>query len=264
MPLIDVHKVRKVYANGQGKNTVALDDFSLQVEEKEFITIVGPSGCGKTTFLLLVAGLEQITSGVLLFDGHPIDGPDANQTIIFQEYVLFPWRTVAGNIEFGPEVKGISKRKRREIIKNYVRLVGLEGFENRYPHELSGGMRQRVAIARALANEPKLLLMDEPFGSLDALTREAMQVELLRIWQENRCTVLFVTHSIEEAVFLSDRLVVVSSQPGRVKKIFHIPFGRPRKREIITSTDFVALAAEVKGLILEEENYKERINRWEK
>ncbi len=260
MPLIDAHKVKKVYADGQGKNIVALDDFSLQVEEKEFITIVGPSGCGKTTFLLLVAGLEQITSGVLLFDGHPIDGPDANQTIIFQEYVLFPWRTVAGNIEFGPEVKGVSKKKRREIIKNYVRLVGLEGFENSYPHELSGGMRQRVAIARALANEPKLLLMDEPFGSLDALTREAMQVELLRIWQENRCTVLFVTHSIEEAVFLSDRLVVMSHRPGRVKKIFPIPFGRPRKREIITSTDFVALAAEVKRLILEEENHKERIN----
>lgn len=253
MPLIDAHKVKKVYANGQGEHTVALDDLSMQVEEKEFITIVGPSGCGKTTFLLIVAGLEQITSGVLLFDGHPIDGPDANQTIIFQEYVLFPWRTVAGNVEFGPEVKGVSKRKRREIIKSYVRLVGLEGFENRYPHELSGGMRQRVAIARALANEPKLLLMDEPFGSLDALTREAMQVELLRIWQENRCTVIFVTHSIEEAIFLSDSVVVMSSNPGRVKKVFPIPFGRPRKREIITSTEFVTLVAKVRGLTLEEE-----------
>ena len=260
MPLIDARRVRKVYVDRQGKKTVALDDFTIQVQEEEFITIVGPSGCGKTTFLLIAAGLEAVTEGEFLLDGHPIDGPDANQTIIFQEYVLFPWRSVAGNIEFGPEVKGVSKTKRKEIIKRYVKLVGLEGFENRYPHELSGGMKQRVAIARALANEPRLLLMDEPFGSLDAMTREAMQVELLRIWNESCCTMIFVTHSIEEGVFLSDRLVVMSNRPGRVKKIFPIPLDRPRKREIMSSSDFVSLAAKVKGLILEEEIHKKEFD----
>jgi len=257
MPLINACNVRKVYGDGQGESTTALDDFNLVVMEKEFVSIIGPSGCGKSTFLLLVAGLEPVTSGDLLLDGQSVNGPDPGHAIVFQEYLLFPWRTVWKNIEFGPEVRGVSKKRRAEIVSRYIKLVGLEGVEGRYPHELSGGMKQRVAIARALANEPKVILMDEPFGSLDALTRENMQVELLRIWQENRCTVIFVTHSIEEAVFLSDRLVVMDAHPGRVKKIFPIPFARPRKREIISSAGFVALAAGVKGLILEEEGYQQ-------
>lgn len=255
MSVIDARNVRKVYGDRHGKNTAALDDFSIVVEEKEFITIVGPSGCGKSTFLLLVAGLEPVTSGDLFLDGRPVDGPNADHAIVFQEYLLFPWRTVWKNVEFGPEVREIPKERRKEIVSKYIHLAGLEGFEDRYPHELSGGMKQRVAIARALANEPKVILMDEPFGSLDALTREVMQVELLRIWQKNRCTVIFVTHSIEEAVFLSDRVVVMNGNPGRAKKVFPIPFGRPRKREIITSTEFVTWAAKVKGLILKEEDH---------
>ncbi|MDY6973643.1 MAG: ABC transporter ATP-binding protein, partial [Thermodesulfobacteriota bacterium] len=169
---------------------------------------------------------------------------------------LFPWRTVWENVEFGPEVRGFSRQRTKEIVSRHIRLVGLEGFEDRYPHELSGGMKQRVAIARALANEPSVIMMDEPFGSLDALTREAMQVELLRIWQQNRLTVIFVTHSIEEAVFLSDRVVVMSRRPGRVRKVFPVHLERPRKRGVVTSMDFVALVAMVKGLILTEEAHE--------
>jgi NitT/TauT family transport system ATP-binding protein len=163
MSIIESHRIRKIYANGHGENIVALDDISIHVDEKEFVTIVGPSGCGKTTLLLLVAGLESVTSGQLLLDGRPVNGPDGDYAIVFQEYLLFPWRTVWENVAFGPEVRGIPKTRSAEIISKYIHLVGLEGFESRYPHELSGGMKQRVAIARALANEPKVILMDEPY-----------------------------------------------------------------------------------------------------
>jgi len=252
MPIIESHKLRKVYAKGHGKNIVALDDLSIQVEEKEFISIVGPSGCGKTSFLLLVAGLEPITSGNLFLDGQPVNGPNANQAIVFQDYLLFPWRTVWENVAFGPEVRGIPKRSRTEIVSNYIHLVGLDGFENRYPHELSGGMKQRVAIARALANEPKVILMDEPFGSLDALTREAFQAELLRIWQQTKRTVLFVTHSIDEAIYLSDRVVVMSKRPGRVKETIKIDLPRPRTRDMYTASKFIDYKRHLKELVWEE------------
>jgi NitT/TauT family transport system ATP-binding protein len=249
MPLIDARSVGKVYSNGDGEPTAALNDFTLQVEENEFVGIVGPSGCGKTTFLLLVAGLEGITSGSLLLENRPVKGPDPGHAIVFQEYLLFPWRTVRQNVEFGPEVRRIPKEKRAELADKYLKLVGLEGFEKRYPHELSGGMKQKAAIARALANEPKVLLMDEPFASLDALTRETLQQELLNIWQQTEATVLFVTHSIAEAVYLADRVVVMGKHPGKTRGTAKIDLPRPRTSSMLTSTEFVGYERYIRELV---------------
>ncbi|MDI9612586.1 MAG: ABC transporter ATP-binding protein [Acidobacteriota bacterium] len=252
MALIDARKVGKVYANRNGEPTAALEDFTLEVEANEFVGIVGPSGCGKTTFLMLVAGLETLTSGELFLEDQPVEGPDPRHAIVFQEFLLFPWRTVRQNVEFGPEVRGVSREKRRQIVDGYISLVGLEGFEDRYPHELSGGMRQKAAIARALANEPRVLLMDEPFASLDALTRETLQQELLRIWQQTEATVLFVTHSISEAVFLSDRVVVMGPRPGKIRGVARIGLPRPRKREILTSPEFMGYERHIRELVWDE------------
>lgn len=252
MYFIDADRVRKVYSEGGRRHTVAIEDFTLQVAEKEFVSIVGQSGCGKSTFLLLVAGLEQITEGSLTIDGQPVNGPDPLRSIVFQEYLLFPWKTVRGNIEFGLELKKISKKERRNISSEYIRLVGLSGFENRYPHELSGGMKQRVAIARALINKPKVILLDEPFGSLDALTREGLQTELLRIWLEAKCTVLFVTHSISEAVYLSDKVAIMSKRPGRIKETVAINLPRPRTRDVFISPEFREYERYLKELVWED------------
>ncbi len=252
MDFILADKVQKIYAEGKDKHIVALEDFNLKVKEKEFVSIVGPSGCGKSTFLLLVAGLEPVTSGKLSIDGLPVNGPDSLRSIVFQEYLLFPWKTVQGNVEFGLELKKIPKRKRREISTNYIKLVGLEGFETRYPHELSGGMKQRVAIARSLVNRPKVILLDEPFGSLDALTRESLQTELLRIWREAKCTVLFVTHSINEAVYLSDKVAIMSKRPGRIKEIVKVDLPRPRTRDAFNSPEFRDYERHLKELVWEE------------
>lgn len=252
MPFIDARQVGKIYAHGRGEPTAALKDCTLQVEANEFVSVVGPSGCGKTTFLMMVAGLESISSGTLLLEGQPVDGPDPRHAIVFQEYLLFPWRTVRQNIEFGPEVRGVSKEQRRQIANQYLKMVGLEGFENRYPHELSGGMKQKAAIARALANEPKILLMDEPFASLDALTRETLQQELLRIWQQTEATVLFVTHSITEAVFLSDKVVVMSKRPGMVRRVIPIELPRPRTSRMLTCSEFIDYERSVRELVWDE------------
>lgn len=249
MPLIDARHVGKVYSNGQGEPTAALEDFTLQVEENEFVAIVGPSGCGKTTFLMMVAGLQGISSGELLLENRPVEGPDPRHAIVFQEYLLFPWRTVQQNVEFGPEVRGVPKEKRRQIAGKYIDLVGLEGFEKRYPHELSGGMKQKAAIARALANEPKILLMDEPFASLDALTRETLQQELLRIWQQTEATVLFVTHSIAEAIYLSDKVVVMSKRPGKICGVAKIDLPRPRTSQMLTSPEFIGYECYIRELV---------------
>jgi NitT/TauT family transport system ATP-binding protein len=249
MSLIDAKGVGKIYSNGNGESTAALEDFNLQVEANEFVGIVGPSGCGKTTFLLMVAGLENITSGDLLLEGRPVTGPDPSHAIVFQEYLLFPWRNVRQNVEFGPEVRGISKEKRRQIADKYINLVGLEGFEKSYPHELSGGMKQKAAVARALANEPKVLLMDEPFASLDALTRETLQQELLRIWQKTEATVLFVTHSITEAVYLADRVVVMGKRPGKIRGAAKIDLPRPRTSTMLTSPEFIGYEKYIRGLV---------------
>ncbi|WP_041279661.1 ABC transporter ATP-binding protein [Desulfobacula toluolica] len=239
MPVIKAKHLRKIFNENQtNSQVVAIDDFSLDIKKNEFVAIVGPSGCGKSTFLLMVAGLEKATSGTLLLHDKPVGKPEASRAIVFQEYLLFPWKTVKSNIEFGPSLQKIPKKDLEKIGRHYIDMVGLNGFENRYPHELSGGMKQRVAIARALANEPDILLMDEPFGALDSLTRESLQMELLTIWQQTTCTVLFVTHSITEAVYLADRVVVMSKRPGRIKDIIPINLERPRYREMYVSNEF--------------------------
>ncbi|MDY6964556.1 MAG: ABC transporter ATP-binding protein [Halobacteriota archaeon] len=208
----------------------AIEDLSFSVEDGEFVCIIGPSGCGKTTLLRMIAGLEKITTGDIILDGRRVSGPGNDRGFVFQEYTLFPWRTAQKNVEFGLEIQGIKKAERKIIASKYIDLVGLNGFEDRYPKELSGGMQQRVAIARALASNPEILLMDEPFGALDAQTRNLMQGELLRIWEKEHKTILFVTHSVDEAVFLADRVVVMTTTPGSVREIVEINIDRPRKR----------------------------------
>jgi NitT/TauT family transport system ATP-binding protein len=239
--VIKMQDLCKVFTKDKLK-VEAVNDFDLEVKAGEFVCLLGPSGCGKTTVLRLVAGLESKTGGMLSLNGTSITAPGPNRGMVFQEFALFPWRTVRRNIEFGLEVKGIPESKRREISDRYIDLVGLKGFENTHPGELSGGMKQRVGIARALANEPAVLMMDEPFGSLDAQTRNLMQKELLRIWSATGKTILFVTHSVDEAVYLADRIVVMTARPGRVKKIITVGLARPRDR---TSREFIAIRGEV-------------------
>jgi NitT/TauT family transport system ATP-binding protein len=217
---------------------------SLSVDDGEFVSLVGPSGCGKSSLLRIVAGLEPQSAGTASFDGAAITGPSSRRGMVFQEYALPPWKTVRSNVELGLKFRGVRAAERRAIATRYIGLVGLTGFEDRYPHELSGGMRQRCALARTLANDAELLLMDEPFAALDAQTREIMQEELLRIWGEHleprdRKTVLFVTHSIDEAIFLSDRVVVLSARPGRIKETYADMLPRPRTDEVRSSPEFL-------------------------
>ena len=203
----------------------ALDDITLDVPNGEFLTLVGPSGSGKTTLLDILGGLTRPTSGRVRVDGREVTGPGPDRGIVFQQYALFPWRTALGNVAFGLEQQGVGRRERQERARDGLALVGLEGFEDRYPHELSGGMKQRVAIARSLAYQPGILLMDEPFAALDAQTREQLQDELLRIWRTTGTTVVFITHGIEEAVYLGQRVAVLSSRPGRLKTLVTIDLG---------------------------------------
>ncbi|MEO3810661.1 ABC transporter ATP-binding protein [Sphaerisporangium sp. B11E5] len=222
---IAIRNVRKEFPVRDGGTPIAaLTDISLDVRAGEFLTLVGPSGCGKSTLLDLVAGLTTPTSGEILLDGAPITGPGLDRGIVFQQYALFPWRTALANIEFGLESKGVPRRERAERARHYLELVGLAGFGERYPHELSGGMRQRVAIARSLAFDPQVLLMDEPFAALDAQTRESLQEELLHIWHRTGKTVVFITHGIDEAVYLGRRVAVMTARPGRIKEIFPVDF----------------------------------------
>lgn len=213
---------------------------------------MGPSGCGKSTFLEIVAGLIKPTSGSVFIDGRQIKGPDRNRGIVFQGYALFPWRTVIGNIAYGLEEKGVPVKEREKICRKYISLVGLSGFDNHYPFQLSGGMKQRVAIARALAYDPDILLMDEPFASLDAQTREILQGEILNIWDKTRKTVIFVTHNIEEAVFLADRIAIMSARPGIIRKIVDVTLGRPRFEEHRTAQELMSLRQEVGKIVREE------------
>ncbi|MBN1455009.1 MAG: ABC transporter ATP-binding protein [Methanomicrobia archaeon] len=206
----------------------ALEDINLEVKPSEFLCIVGPSGCGKTTLLRMIAGLDYPTSGEIILDGTPVEGPSPDRGMVFQEFSLFPWRTVLKNVEFGLKIQG--KRDIKRTAERYIELVGLTGFEHSFPFQLSGGMKQRVAIARALATEPAILLMDEPFGSVDAQTRNLLQEELLEIWKRTKKTILFVTHSVDEAVYLADRVVVMSSRPGRILEVLAVDIERPRKR----------------------------------
>ncbi|THB74946.1 MAG: ABC transporter ATP-binding protein [Desulfobulbaceae bacterium] len=253
--MIDATNISKVF-NGRKdrKETLAISNLTMSVKRNEFVSIVGPSGCGKSTFLLMLAGLEKPTSGNLTIEGAPILGPGVQRSIVFQEYLLFPWRTVQGNIEFGPRLRKVSKDDCLADTRDFIELMGLTGFEHCYPHELSGGMQQRVAIARALANKPEVLLMDEPFGALDALTRESMQMELQKIWLQTQCTVLFVTHSISEAIFLSDRVVVMSKRPAIVKEELKIALDRPRQRDMHMTRQFREYEAYLKNIVWEEVN----------
>jgi NitT/TauT family transport system ATP-binding protein len=220
---------KRYYVERDGRQVFALSDVSLSVSEGEFVALVGPSGCGKTTLLNIVAGLLGFDSGRVAIDGTPIDGPGIDRAVVFQHSSLLPWRTVAGNVRYGMELQrrfdGATMQQRTA---HFVSLVGLEGFERHYPSELSGGMQQRVNLARALASDPEVLLMDEPFAALDAQTREHMQSELLKIWSQARKTVLFITHQINEAIYLADRIAVMSARPGRIKGVFDVPFARPR------------------------------------
>ncbi len=230
MGRLTVTNVSRSFNKENGAPTDALCDVTLEIKDKEFVCFIGPSGCGKTTLLRIVAGLDTPTSGEILLDGKKITVPDAKRGMVFQEYSLFPWRTVIDNIAFGPRMQGIKKKEATKIAEKYLELIGLEQFKNSFPYELSGGMRQRVAIARALATEPQVLLMDEPFGALDAQTRNTLQHELLEIWGKNNVTILFVTHSMDEAVFLADRIVVMSARPGKIKDIIDVDLPRPRDR----------------------------------
>jgi NitT/TauT family transport system ATP-binding protein len=226
--------------NRQGKNRplVVLENFDLDLKEGEFLTLLGPSGCGKSTFLNILAGLDKADGGEILVDGKPLEERSFDRGIVFQSYALLPWRTILKNLEVGLEIRGISKEQRRDIARKNLERVGLSAYENQYPHQLSGGMKQRVAIARVLAYDPDLLLMDEPFAALDAQTREDMQIELLRIWEADKKTILFVTHSMDEAILLSDRVAFMSTQPGRIREIIEIDLPRPRTEEIRNSVEF--------------------------
>jgi len=231
IPKVKLSGLSLSYRANDGSDLVALEDIHLKVTTGEFLCIVGPSGCGKSTLLHLIAGLQSATSGAVLVDEKPVIGPGTDRILIFQELGLFPWLTVAQNVEFGMKMKGISKADRQEKIQRYLRLVHLSQFKDSYTHQLSGGMRQRVALARALASEPDVLLMDEPFAALDAQTRDILHDELERIWAETGRTIIFVTHNVREAVRLGDRVVLLTFRPGRVKREYLIDLPRPRQLE---------------------------------
>ncbi len=243
------HLGKSFYDIRESQRVVALEDISLDIARGEFATVIGPSGCGKTTLLNILAGFDPASSGQALLEGRPITGPGADRGVVFQEYALFPWLTLRQNVEYGPRERGVPPAEAREIVDRTLRLVGLTGAENRYPHELSGGMRQRAALARVLVNDPKILLMDEPFAALDAQTRAALQRELGRLWAETGKTVLFITHSVEEAVLLADRVIALTARPGRVKAAVAVPLPRPRDP---TAPDFNDYRRAIEKILAEE------------
>jgi NitT/TauT family transport system ATP-binding protein len=260
-PCLRLDAVSKEFRLADGSRTQAVAGFTLDIPTGEFLVIVGPSGCGKTTILNILAGLETASSGTVRMNDRPITGPGAERGVMFQDYALFPWLTVVGNVEFGlrfgPAGDGITTERRRERVRSVIDLVGLQGMERRYPHQLSGGMRQRVALARLIVNEPAVLLMDEPLAALDAQTRTILQDELLRVWGQNappeaRRTVVFITHAIDEAVFLADRVAVMSAHPGRLKEVIDIDLPRPRNDASRASPRFNALVQKIWGLIRDE------------
>jgi NitT/TauT family transport system ATP-binding protein len=252
MARLTLDRLAMRFRTRRGETITALDGISFEVRDREFAVLVGTSGCGKSTILRLVAGLIPPSEGRVLLDGRPISGPGADRGMVFQTYTLFPWLTVQQNVEFGPRLRGVAATERAELARRYLGRVGLRGFERVYPKELSGGMMQRVAIARALANDPAVLLMDEPFGALDAQTRALMGELLLRVWDEAAKTVLFVTHDIEEALFLGDRVFVMTARPGRIREEIQVPLPRPRTVDLLTSETFVRLKRHVMELIREE------------
>jgi NitT/TauT family transport system ATP-binding protein len=248
-PKIQIIGLHKIFNARSAHPTIVFENINLHIDDGEFMCLVGPSGCGKSTTLLCIAGLESPTSGQILLDGRRVLGPGPDLGVVFQEYALFSWRTVLKNIEYGLEVRGLSRGERTRRAKEMLKLVHLEAFANHRPHQLSGGMKQRVAIARALVMEPQVLLLDEPFGALDALTRRRLQLELLRIWEETKKTIIFVTHSIREAVFLADRVVVLSARPGRIKADVKLHLSRPRDP---AESELVAFEKKLESIIWED------------
>lgn len=247
---IETINLKKVFRDSSGHGeVVAIDNLSLKIRENEFFVVIGPSGCGKSTFLYLIAGFEKPTTGQILLGEKNIDRPGPDRGIVFQEFALYPWRTVLGNVMFGLEIQKMPKRIAREKAMYYIKMVGLDRFRDAYPHTLSGGMKQRVGIARSLAYGPEVLLMDEPLGSLDAQTRKIMQQELIQIWQREKKTVIFVTHSVIEAVFLADRIIVMTARPGKIKGIIDVGLPRPRD---YTSPEYLAVRKQVLDLLEEE------------
>lgn len=226
---VHIEGINKVFQDQSGREVEALSDINLQIKPGKFISLVGPSGCGKSTLLRLIAGLETASEGVIRLDDEDIKEPHYSRGLVFQDPTLFPWRTIRKNVAVGLDARGVSRDKQQEV-DDYIKLVGLAGFENSYPHQLSGGMAQRVALARALVNHPKVLLLDEPLGALDAFTRMQMQDEILRVWRARGTTMIFVTHDIDEAIYLSDHIVIMTPRPGKIREIINVSLGRPRNR----------------------------------
>jgi NitT/TauT family transport system ATP-binding protein len=256
MNLLEIDGLRKVYLDEyRDEEVVAVGDVSFTVSEGDFVSVLGPSGCGKTTVLNIIAGFIEPTAGDVRLDGDPVEGPGPDRGVVFQSFALFPWKTVRANVEFGPKMRKVDKGQRRELADKYLAMVGLEGFEDHYPHELSGGMQQRVGVARVLANEPRLMLMDEPFASVDAQTRMTLQEEVTRIWGEGGSTILFITHDVEEAVFLSDRVIVLSSRPSEVKEEVSVDIDRPRAwGDLIQEPRFRELTHYIVDLLKDEQS----------
>lgn len=248
MQALEIKQLSKVFKGSAGDVT-ALDRIDFDVHAGEFVSIVGTSGCGKSTLLNIIAGLTDYTSGELLLNGKAVSGPGSDRAVVFQSDATFPWLSVEDNIQYGMKVKKVPKEQRKRTTDELLNLLGLEKFRRSYPRELSGGMRKRIDIGRAYAAEPDILLMDEPFGALDVVTRETMQDELLRIWSEKKRTVIFVTHDLEEAMYLSDRIILLSPRPGRMKEIVELPFSRPRTPELRESREFYELRNKLRKLM---------------
>ena len=246
--ILSVQDLKKSFVTN-GTERVVFDHLSFDVHRREFITIIGPSGCGKSTFIRIAAGLDESSGGAILLSGVPVTGPGPDRGMVFQGYTLFPWLSVKRNVMFGLQMKGRSDMEAESLARQWIAMVGLEKFEDSYPHELSGGMKQRVAIARALANEPRVLIMDEPFGALDSQTRAKMQAHLIEIWKKVDITILFITHDLDEAILLSDRVLVLGVNPGGLVEFIENPVPRPRSPKQITTPEFIALKARLDELI---------------
>jgi NitT/TauT family transport system ATP-binding protein len=246
--ILQVRHLEKVFRQGT-RETVALHDINFSTYRREFLCVIGPSGCGKSTLARIIAGLDEKTAGDVLLENRPVNGPGSDRGMVFQGYTLFPWLTVKKNVMFGPETNGHSRLEAERQALQWLQLVGLEKFADAYPHQLSGGMKQRVAIVRALANQPRILLMDEPFGALDAQTRCRMQAHLLEIWRQIDITIIFITHDLEEAIFLADRILVLSAHPGEVQELIEVPVPRPRSIAQIVSPEFLATKTRLEELI---------------
>jgi NitT/TauT family transport system ATP-binding protein len=246
--ILRVEKLTKIF-NSHGRSTLALNDINFVTHRREFLCVVGPSGCGKSTLVRILAGLEEPSAGEVLLEGHPVTEPGTDRGMVFQGYTLFPWLTVKKNVMFGPQVNGAGRSDAEREARQWLQLVGLEKFADCYPSQLSGGMKQRVAIVRALANQPRILLMDEPFGALDAQTRCRMQAHLLEIWRKIDVTIVFITHDLDEAIFLADRILALSAHPGEVQELIEVPVPRPRSSSQMILPEFLATRARLEELI---------------